>query len=246
MAAELVKTVQTKYTLNQLIGGLVQGWYKKFGVIPEKKQIAVLYAQNALETGGTVSMWNNNIGNVKFVPNKNPDLDTGKQYMMLANTWEIINGQKVIFQPPHQATWFRAFPSLGDGVAHHLDFLRNYRYKKAWTAVEAGDPAGFSHLLKVAGYYTASEADYTKLMNVYFNKFMKDTTFEKEVSALEATLAPPPAPEPELTPEPEPLPAPVPAPEPLPAPPVAPVPAPAKPSVFESILSALSGFFKKK
>lgn len=190
MAAKLVPTVQTKYTLNQLITGLVEGWYKKFGVIPEKKQIAVLYAQNALETGGTVSMWNNNIGNVKYVPTKG---DETWEYMMLANVWEMINGKKVIFQPPHQATWFRSFPTLGDGVAHHMDFLRNYRYKKAWTAVEAGDPASFAHLLKVAGYYTASEADYIKLMNVYYNKFMKDTTFETAVAALKPKEVPLPA-----------------------------------------------------
>lgn len=183
MPAKLVPTVRTKYTLNQLIGGLVEGWYKKFGEVPKKESIGVLYAQNALETGGTVAMWNNNIGNVKFVANGG-NIDDGKEYMMLANTWEIINGKKVIFQPPHPATWFRSFETLGDGVAHHLDFLRNKRYKKSWSAVEAGDPAEFAHLLKVAGYYTASEADYIKLMKYYFNKFMRETTFEDAVAAL--------------------------------------------------------------
>lgn len=189
MTATLVPTVRTTYTLNQLIGGLVQGWYKKFGEIPKKESIGVLYAQNALETGGTVAMWNNNIGNVKYVPRAG---DEDWQYMMLANVWEMVNGKKVIFQPPHQATWFRAFPTLGDGIAHHLDFLRNNRYKKAWTAVEAGSPAEFSRLLKAAGYYTASEADYTKLMNVYFNRFMKDPTYEQEVAKL-IGLTPPKA-----------------------------------------------------
>ncbi len=259
MAAKLVPTVRTKYTLTELIRGLVEGWYKKFGVIPKKESIGVLYAQNALETGGTVAMWNNNIGNVKFVANKNPDLDTGKEYMMLANVWEMINGQKVIFQPPHPATWFRAFPTLGDGVAHHLDFLRNYRYKKSWVAVENGNPAEFAHLLKVAGYYTASEADYVKLMNVYFNKFMKDKTFE----AVAAELVKP-APEPEPVPEPTPVPVEPPpvdtgfgggdtggggATEPTPEPPVE---VPAKPkakSPFEFILELffpLIKLFKKK
>lgn len=197
MSATLVPTVRTKYTLNELIGGLVRGWFKKFGVIPKKSSIGVLYAQNALETGGTVSMWNNNIGNVKFVASKNPDDDNGKQYMMLANVWEVINGQKVTFQPPHPATWFRAYPTLGDGIAEHMDFLKNHRYQKAWVAVEAGDPTNFAHLLKVAGYYTAPESDYVRLMNTYFNKFMKDTTFETVVAALSpAPVEPEPAPEP--------------------------------------------------
>lgn len=181
MPATLVPTIRTTYTLNQLIFGLVEGWYKKFGFIPRKESIGVLYAQNALETGGTVAMWNNNIGNVKYVPRAG---DEGWYYMMLANVWEIVNGKKVIFQPPHQATWFRAFPTLGDGVAEHMDFLRNYRYKSAWGAVEAGDPAGFSHLLKKAGYYTASEADYTRLMNHYFKQFMRNPTYEQAVAQL--------------------------------------------------------------
>jgi len=183
MAAKLVQTIRTKYTLNELIFGLVQGWYKKFDEIPKKESIGVLYAQNALETGGTVSMWNNNIGNVKFVANGG-SIDDDKKYIMLANVWEIVNNKRVTFQPPHPATWFLAFSTLGDGVAHHLDFLRNNRYKKSWSAVEAGKPADFAHLLKVAGYYTASEADYIKLMNIYFNKFMKDTTYEKAVAEL--------------------------------------------------------------
>ena len=181
MTATLVPTVRTSYTLNQVIAAMVEGWYKKFGEIPRKESIGVLYAQNALETGGTVSMWNNNSGNVKYVPHAG---DESLFYMMLANVWEIIGGKKVIFQPPHQATWFRAFPTLADGVAEHMDFLRNHRYKNAWTAVDAGNPAAFAHLLKIAGYYTAPEADYVRLMNYYFNKFMQDTTYEAAVAKI--------------------------------------------------------------
>jgi len=181
MTATLVPTVRTSYTLNQVIAAMVEGWFKKFGEIPRKESIGVLYAQNALETGGTVAMWNNNIGNVKYVPHAG---DEGLFYMMLANVWEIVGGKKVIFQPPHPATWFRAFPTLADGIAEHMDFLRNHRYKTAWSAVDAGNPAAFAHLLKIAGYYTAPEADYVRLMNYYFAKFMKDTTYEAAVAKI--------------------------------------------------------------
>lgn len=182
MAAKLVPTVRTTYTKSQVVAGFVDGWTKQFGKIPTKESIGVLYAQNALETGGTAAMWNNNIGNVKFVPSANPENDNDIEYMMLANVWEIVNGQKIIFQPPHQATWFRSFPTLGDGVSQHFNFLKNHRYKTAWTAVESGNPAAFAHLLKIAGYYTASEADYVRLMNVYFNQYMKSGDYEKAVS----------------------------------------------------------------
>ena len=196
MPATNVPAVRTTYNQQQMIKGFVEAWFKQFGVLPKKESVGVLYAQNALETGGTVAMWNNNVGNVKFVPNKDPNLDTGKQYMMLSNVWEIIGGKKVIFNPPDPATWFRAFPTLAEGIADHLDFLKNKRYKTAWTAVESGNPAAFAHLLKVGMYYTAPEADYIKLMNFYYNKYMADTTFEATVKSLGTTpvvpVPPPP------------------------------------------------------
>jgi hypothetical protein len=188
MSATLVPTTRTSYNGQQMIEGFVRGWFKQFGVLPKKEAVGVIWSQNALETGSTTSMWNNNIGNVKFVPSSNPDNDNSVTYMMLANVWEIIHGQKVIFQPPNPATWFRAFPTLEDGVAFHLDFLKNHRYRAAWAAVEAGDPAQFAHLLKVAGYYTAPESDYTKAMNAYFKKFMNDPTFDNVVAALQPKL----------------------------------------------------------
>jgi hypothetical protein len=189
MAATLVPTVRTTYTQAQMIEGFIRGWIKQFGEIPSKTSVGVLYAQDALETGSTTSMWNNNIGNVKYKPTAG---DEGWTYMMLANVWEIINGSKVYFQPPNPATWFRAFPSLADGVAFHLDFLRNHRYKNAWSAVESGNPAAFAHLLKIAGYYTAPEADYVKLMNYYFNKYMNDYTYEQVVAKMVAPRDPGP------------------------------------------------------
>lgn len=188
MPATLVPTTRTSYNGQQMIEGFVRGWFKQFGVLPKKEAVGVIWSQNALETGSTSSMWNNNIGNVKFVASKNPSDDDGKTYMMLANVWEIIGGKKVIFQPPHTATWFRAFPTLEEGVAFHLDFLKNHRYKAAWAAVESGSPAQFAHLLKMSGYYTAPEADYAKAMNSYFAKFMKDPTFDTVVAALQPKL----------------------------------------------------------
>lgn len=182
MTARLVPTVRTSYKGLDLIKGFVNGWVKQFNEIPKKETIGVLYAQNALETGGTVFMWNNNIGNVKFNPSANPANDSG-DYMMLSNVWEIINGQKVIFQPPSKATWFRSYPTLADGIAQHYDFLKNHRFSNAWSAVISGDPAAFAHLLKLSGYYTAPESDYIRGMNNYFRTFMAGTLYEQAVGA---------------------------------------------------------------
>lgn len=197
MAAKLVTTVQTKYSQVDLIKGFIKGWVKLFGVVPTKRQIGVLWSQNALETGLMAAMWCNNIGNVKYVAQAG-DTEAIK-YCMLRNVWEIVNDKRITFQPPHPATWFRAFDTLEEGVAFFFDLLRNKRYKIAWGAVEAGDPALFAKLLRQQGYYTASEADYRTAMLRYFNSFMNGTDYEKalaQVSAPPPVVAPPPVPVP--------------------------------------------------
>jgi hypothetical protein len=175
--AKLVPTVKTTYKEEQLVTGFINGWIKQFGEIPKKESIAVIYAQNAIETGLSIAMWNNNIGNIKYIPSSNMDNDN-VDYMMLNGVWEILNGKRVVFQPPDRQTWFLSFPTLEDGVAHHFNFLKNNRYKKAWGSIEAGNPAQFASILKSLGYYTAPETDYIKAMNLYFNIFMKGNKYE--------------------------------------------------------------------
>lgn len=177
-----VETVKTPCTKDELIRGFIEGWQKLSNTTPSKKSIAVLYAQNALETGGTVSMYNYNLGNIKVKDNPNETIE----YCALVGVWEIVNGKKVTLSKEDPGSWFRSFRTLADGVKFYFAFLKNNRYKTAWTAVEAGNPSNFAHLLKVAGYYTASEADYAKIMVYYFNKFMADTVYEKALAAIEA------------------------------------------------------------
>lgn len=185
MSAQLVPTIKTQFSHQDLVKSLILVWRKLYGEIPNKKQIGVIFAQWSIETGQGKYCWNNNIGNVKYTPSKNTSEDDNKQYMMLNNVWEIIDGKKVIYQPPHAATWFRSFPSLDEGVEFHINFLKNKRYKTAWKAVEEGDPAKFAHLLKESNYYTAPESDYIKNMNFYFNRFMKDQMFDQVILQLQ-------------------------------------------------------------
>ena len=80
---------------------------------------------------------------------------------------------------------------MEEGVIHHMELLRNKRYKIAWKAVEQGDSALFARLLKQQGYYTAPVEDYVKLINYHFNKFMKLNTFEQALAAVKRELTPP-------------------------------------------------------
>ena len=104
---------------------------------------------------------------------------------MLSNVWEIIGGKKVIFNPPHQATWFRAFDTLAEGIEDHFQFLAGKRWRLAWTAVVAGDPVDFARKLKLQGYYTAPLEDYAKGLNLYFKSYMTSSMFESINDAIQ-------------------------------------------------------------
>lgn len=169
-----VPTVQTKFNIADFTKAFIVAWYSIYNAVPTKQQVAVVYAQWGLETGIGTYCWNFNIGNAKAVDSPSETI----QYCVLNGTWEMVNGVKVILTPNDPGSWFRAFDSLSDGMTFHLNLLRNQRYRTAWSAVEAGDPALFSLLLKEHGYYTASETSYFAAMNYYFKKFMADPTYE--------------------------------------------------------------------
>lgn len=175
-----VPTIQTYFTSEDLIKELISNWILIYKKTPKKEQIGVIYSQWALETGQGLYCWNFNIGNLKAADDPNKIIE----YCVLNGVWEIINNKRVIIPPENPGSWFRSFATLADGIAHHLEFLRNKRYKNSWVAVENGNPAEFAHLLKMAGYYTASEADYIKAINTYFNIYMKMNAFENVIKNL--------------------------------------------------------------
>lgn len=204
---ELVVPVKrTAVTMADYVRACVRNWFKVGSGIPLEQSIAVLWSQYMIETGGS-ACWNYNIGNVKHVKGD------GHNYHMLNGVWEgvsqaaanqlIASGQakldtnanhikavganrvSVVFQPPHPATWFRAFGSLDEAMAEHLIFLAK-RFSKAWKAVLEGDFVGFANLLKAAGYFTASAEAYAAGMRNPFNALVASTTYEELVASIEA------------------------------------------------------------
>lgn len=175
-----VPTVRTSFSKQEFVESLIRAWKTDYNVLPLKKQISIIYAQWSIETGQGTFCWNNNIGNSKAVDVPGQVIE----YCALTGVWEIINGKKVILKPEDPGAWFRSFPTLDEGIRHHFDLLRNKRYKIAWAEVEAGNPAAFSKKLKQQGYYTASEADYTKAVTAYSNAFMSSTLFEQAIAKI--------------------------------------------------------------
>lgn len=179
---ELTKTT---HTIADYTRAVVAAWSRLYGSPPSEGTCGVLWAQYALETGRGVACWNNNIGNVKHVRGD------GYDYVELPNTWEIIGGKKVVFQPPDPQTWFRVYESLADAMVDHLRFLER-RYGNAWSSILSGDPAGFAHALKARGYYTAAESDYARGLASLVKEFQRSGAYAA------ADVAPPPSTVPEI------------------------------------------------
>ncbi len=62
-----VPVIKTTCTSEQLAEAYIEAWRALLGTTPSKASIAVLYAHNYLETGGSNYFWNWNIANVKAI-----------------------------------------------------------------------------------------------------------------------------------------------------------------------------------
>lgn len=124
-----------------------------------------LLSQWALETGRGRSCHCFNLGNVKGRPGG----ADGHSWTFFRCD-ERLNGVRVWFDPPDPACCFRAYDSLDEGCADYLGQLRG-RFGFAWPAVLAGDPVDFAHRLKVARYYTSTEAQYARNLAALYREF---------------------------------------------------------------------------
>lgn len=204
MSEQLMPVKRTAVTMADYVRAVVRSWPRVGADVPLETSIGVLYAQYMIETGGA-SCWNYNLGNVKHVKGD------GFDYHMLNGVWEgespaaaaqlIASGQavadasanhakavgagrtSVIFVPPHPATWFRAFSSLDEGMAAHLQILAR-RFAKAWPALLAGDFVAFAHALHDQGYFTASPDAYANGMRGPFNALVASSTYEELVASI--------------------------------------------------------------
>lgn len=163
-----VPLTKTRFTIKDFLVSMIDAWKNRFNTVPTKEQLAVLWGQYSLETGGGGACWNYNIGNYKKRPG-----DSHSKYCMLPGTWEMVGGKKIIINPPDPGCWFRSYDSLEQGVEDYILYLSSGRYASSWPAVLAGSPEAFAHQLKIHGFYTADEYDYGRGVRRNFNAFMK-------------------------------------------------------------------------
>lgn len=180
---------KTPIPTEEVLKGLYDAWYHVFGNYPKKESVLVLASQWALETGWGKSMWNYNLGNVKstekdgrnycyFACNEILKTSVAEGYVKKnPDTAKITkyrdNGTAIIwFYPKHSGCRFRAFHNLLEGCIDYIGVL-NQKFNRSWPAVLAGDPKQFAHLLKLQGYYTADESEYTNTINGVFGMISK-------------------------------------------------------------------------
>lgn len=180
---EHLPNVLTPITAVELAGALVAAWRSLFDAMPARASVLILVAQSAHETGRWRATHCFNIGNVK---SREGD---GRDYTMF-RCREVVGGKTVFFDPPHPATRFRAFRTLGEGAIDHLGFLRgSKRYADAWSEIEAGHPYGFAEALKRGGYYTDPVAIYARALGLFFAEFDRALPAELEPPALDDATA---------------------------------------------------------
>lgn len=154
MTEQYVDRLQTAVTATDLYNSLRDAWSSLIqDANCTRSSLLVLLAHSALETGFWHACYCWNLGNFKYVHGD------GHDYFQMRCS-EVFNGHTVWISPPDPGCSFVAFDSLEDGARDYLTSLRG-RFRTAWPAVVAGDPAQFCHLLKLARYYTADEAIYT-------------------------------------------------------------------------------------
>lgn len=166
-----IPTRRTQQTPREVFEAICDAWPRVIGGEPSRESVLVLLSQWSIETGDGRSCWNFNLGNVKRVK--------GQPWTWLNSVWEILGGKKVVFQPPHPQTHFRAFHTAEDGAEAYLQFLHT-RFARSWPAVMQGDPAAFAHALKLQGYYTAPEEAYVRAIRGRFDHFAKTIPAERE------------------------------------------------------------------
>lgn len=169
---KLVPTVSTVLSEPEAVYWMKEAWKTLLGEYPKLNQLALLRAQWGLETGHGVHSRCNNMANIKkhFKP------DDGHDWCQY-DCSEVLNGKEIWFKPPHPQTNFRAYSSPWEGFLDYVKFLsQRTRYKDAWKALLTGDVAAYNKELKKAGFYTAGEEHYLKLLTSISNKFKKNYT----------------------------------------------------------------------
>lgn len=168
MADQRVKQVNTPISEAEMTRALIDATKELYGISLSKPQIAILIAQNNLETNNRKAMHNYNIGNITHVDGDGWDYFAGGDKTRDAHgNWKPVTLK------------FRSYPTLAIAAKDYVKNIHNRGGGKVWQQIMGGDIAGFSKALKNTKYYEADEKEYTNALVGRSNAFNKQDSFEQ-------------------------------------------------------------------
>jgi hypothetical protein len=162
MANQEVPKVNTPVSEAEMANALSQAARELFNIELTQPQLALLVAQNNLETASRKSTHNFNVGNITH---SNDSFD----YFIGGDKTKDKNGKWI----PTKFK-FRSYPTLKDGVKDYISNIKNRGHGIVWNNILTGDPAAFSKALKKTRYYEADEKDYTEGLKAHVSNFNKN------------------------------------------------------------------------
>lgn len=187
MPEQQVPKQQTQITESQMSQAIIRAFTELEGKPPTKDQVALLIAQNNLETGHRKYMWNWNVGNISHVPGDGFDYWQGMDWL-----YDYFPDSSGVTQRQKRkvSKVYRAYPDLETGVKDYLHFLKRKSGGAIWNKILEGNPVDFSKELKKQNYYTADEKDYTNGIVAGVNAYNKNNSYEQALSNAAPTSAP--------------------------------------------------------
>lgn len=145
-------------------------WTSRFNAVPTDGALSVLWAQWAIETGRGLHCFGWNLGNIRA-------FEGWIGLWQVLPTFEYVGGKRINVDGD-----FRYFETILEGASDYLRFLSRDSYAKVMERVLAGDAAGFAHILKILGYYTGPEVDYTHGVVSLASEFIRDVSSQPPTS----------------------------------------------------------------
>jgi flagellum-specific peptidoglycan hydrolase FlgJ len=156
--------------------------------MPDRQMLHILHAQSALETGHWKSISNYNLGGAKkhgtcdwtyFTTTERFPSETADRYVASSRPGSEVTIIKVDpafktlrFTGKQPMNCFASWETLDDASRDHLSMLFK-RFPKAIEQAKKGDPKGYVRELKKAGYFTASEEEYAKIVGSIAKSYTK-------------------------------------------------------------------------
>jgi hypothetical protein len=177
----------TPVTPEQVFLALGLAWQTLTGSTPDRKIIHILHAQSALETGHWKSIYNYNLGGAKkhgtcdwthFTTTERLSHPVADKLISSAKPGEVTvlkvddKFKTVKVSGKQSMNCFASWEDLDTAAKDHLALLFN-RFPKAIEQAKKGDAKAYVRELKRAGYFTASEEEYSKIVDSIARSYEK-------------------------------------------------------------------------